>query len=93
MLAGVWLAVEAAAGALPVVVLLVVVVVLATALPVWAALGAVATTGFSVPGFRLGTFSGHGAATTTGAGAGWATTGSGAGSGVSFGEDTRELSG
>jgi hypothetical protein len=70
------------------VVVFLVVVVLATALVLWLALDAVATPGFSVPGFRLGTFSGQGAATTTGAGAGagvgagWATTGSGAGSGV-----------
>ena len=66
------------------VVVVLVVVVLATALVLWPVLDAVATAGFSVPGFRLGTFSGQGAATTTGAGAGagWATTGSGAGSGV-----------
>ncbi len=87
-MAEVWLAVEAAGAvdaALPVVVVLVV-VALATALVFWAVLDAVATAGLSVPGFRLGTFSGQGVATTTGAGAGagagWATTGSGACGGV-----------
>jgi hypothetical protein len=93
--AEVLLAVEAASAvdaALPVValavVVLLVVVVPATALVLWLALGAVATAGFALPGFRLGTFSGQGVATTTGsgagagAGAGWAATGSGAGSGV-----------
>ena len=65
------LAAVVAAGAVaaaPVVVALVV-AVLATALVLWAVLAAVATAALPVPGFRLGTFSGQGVA-TTGAGAG-----------------------